>query len=501
MTFSIPVARRHAALMLLATVGLLSGCAVGPDWFRPAPPAVEGYTPEPLPAQTAAADVAGGEAQRFVRDLDIPGQWWVLFRSEKLNALIDEAIKANPNLQAAQATLRQTQENVLAEEGAFLPSVDAGLSTTRQRTTGAAFGQRGALGPFSVNTASVSVGYAPDVFGGLRRQVESLEAQSETQRFQVEATYLTLTSNVVASAIQEASLRAQIAATQDIITAQTQQYDLLRQQFELGGTSRAAVLAQEATLAQTRATLPTLQKALAQQRNLLSALIGRFPSQEPGETFDLAGLHLPQDLPVSLASELVQQRPDVRASEAQLHAASAQIGVVTASMFPQFSITGSFGSSAGRAADLFSPGTAVWSIGASVLQPLFRGGTLAHEKRAAVAAYESFEAQYRSTVLGAFQNVADTLRALQSDADSLRAQVEAEKSAADSLEMSRQQFQLGAIPYAALLDAQRIYLQVRVSLVQAQASRYADTAALFQALGGGWWNRPTVATSDDNRVR
>jgi NodT family efflux transporter outer membrane factor (OMF) lipoprotein len=204
---------------------------------------------------------------------------------------------------------------------------------------------------------------------------------------------------------------------------------------------------------------------------------------------------------VSLASELVQQRPDVRASEAQLHAASAQIGVVTANMFPQFSLTGSFGSSARRAADIFSPGTAVWSIGASVLQPLFRGGTLAHEKRAAVAAYESSEAQYRSTVLGAFQNVADTLRALQSDADSLRAQVEAEKSAADSLEMSRQQFQLGAIPYASLLDAQRVYLQARVNLVQAQASRYADTAALFQALGGGWWNRPTVATSDDGRAR
>ncbi len=495
MSNAVERARSSTALALIAAAGLLAGCTVGPDFLRPAPPATQGYTREPLPAQTASADVQGGEAQRFVDDLDIPGQWWTLFQSEPLNRLIDQAIQANPNLQAAQAALRQAQENTLAEGGLFYPSVDAGFQSTRQRISRASLGQKGAFGPFDVHTASVSVGYSPDVFGGLRRTIESLQAQEEAQKFQVEATYLTLTSNVVVAAVQEASLRAQIRATQEIIDAQAQQYDLLRQQFELGGTSRAAVLAQEATLAQTKATLPALQKQLAQQRNQLTALLGRLPSEEPSEIFELAALRLPQELPLSLPSNLVQQRPDVRSSEAQLHAASAQIGVVTASQFPQFTLSASFGSTATRIPDLFSPGTAIWSIGAGVLQPLFRGGQLEHEKKAAVAAFEGAEAQYRATVIAAFQNVADVLRALQSDAEAVRASVEAERSAFNSFEMSRQQFQLGAIPYASLLDAQRVYLQARVNLVQAQGTRFADTAALFQALGGGWWNRPAAVVS------
>jgi NodT family efflux transporter outer membrane factor (OMF) lipoprotein len=256
------------------------------------------------------------------------------------------------------------------------------------------------------------------------------------------------------------------------------------------------VLAQQTRLAQTKATLPPLQKQLAQMRNQLAALAGRFPSQESGETFELSAMKLPQDLPVSLPSKLVEQRPDIRSAEAELHSASAEIGVATSNMFPKFTISGDYGTVATKSGDLFSAGTGVWSFGGNLLQPLLHGGTLLHEKRAAVAAYDKAAAQYRATVLASFQNVADALRALQSDADALRAQTVAARSAADSLELSRQQYQAGAISYLSLLDAQRTYEQARISLVQSQADRYADTAALFQALGGGWWNRHDVATAE-----
>jgi len=293
--------------------------------------------------------------------------------------------------------------------------------------------------------------------------------------------------------VQEASLKAQIAATQDIIQLQTDQLKILQQQFELGGASRAAVLAQEAQLAQTKATLPPLQKQAAQQRNLLAALAGRFPNDEPVERFDLGALVLPDNLPLSLPSKLVEQRPDIRSAEAQVHTASAQIGVATANMLPQITLTGAYGRGGSEVSRFSNPSNAIWSIGAGLVQPLFHGGQLLHEKRAAVAAFDAAAAQYRNTVLTAFQNVADTLRALESDATALTAQVEAERSSLDSLELTRQQFQAGAITYTTLLDAERTYQQAHINVVQAQANRFADTAALFQALGGGWWNRVDVA--------
>jgi len=468
---------------------LLAACAVGPDFERPAAPDVAGYTPEKLAPDTASADVAGGAAQHFADGQDIPGEWWTLFHSEPLNALIAEALKANPNLQAAQAALIQAREYVYAQEGSFFPSVDANAQTQRQKANGAALGETGIHEIFNYSTATVSVSYPIDVFGGERRQLESTEAQAEYQRFQLEAAYLTLTSNVVAAAVQESSLRAQIAATQDILDDQSKQLDLLRQQFTLGGVAKSAVLAQETTLAQSRATLPPLQKQLAQARNRIAALAGRFPSQDTPQTFELDALQLPTALPVSLPSQLVEQRPDVRASEAQLHEASAQIGVATANMLPQFTITGDVGSAALAIGSLFTPGTGVWSIAAGIAQPIFHGGTLLHEKRAAEAGYDEAAAQYRSTVIGAFQNVADALRALQADAEALKASLAAERAAEDSLALARDQFKLGAISYPALLDSQTAYQQTRIALVQAQANRYADTAALFQALGGGWWNR------------
>jgi NodT family efflux transporter outer membrane factor (OMF) lipoprotein len=346
-----------------------------------------------------------------------------------------------------------------------------------------------------LTTGSVSVAYGLDVFGGERRQLESTEAQQDYQRYQLEAAYLTITSNVVAAAIQEASLRAQIAATQEIIADEKQQLDVLQKQFQLGAAARSAVLAQQATLNAAQATLPNLQKQLAQQRNQLTALAGRYPSQELGQTFDLATLELPQDLPLSLPSILVAQRPDIQAAQAQLHSASAQVGVAIGNMLPQFTLNASYGNAVIDIGSLLA-GPGIWSLGAGLTTPIFRGGQLLHEKRAAEAAFDASAAQYRSTVITAFQNVADTLRALQSDADALAAQVEAERSSSDNLVITRDQYRLGAINYTTLLNAETTYQQAHVNRVIAQATRYADTAALFQALGGGWWNRGDVASTD-----
>ena len=475
---------------------LMAGCAVGPDFERPAAPSVKGYTAEPLPKHTAAADAAGKQSQQLMDGGDIPGQWWELFHSPALNQLVERALKANPNLQAAQATLRQAQENVYAAQGALYPEVNANGSVTRQKFVGAQFGQPNNPGSiFSLYNASVSVSYGLDLFGVARRTLEAMGAQEEFQRFQLEGAYLTLTSNVVTTAVQEASLRAQIAATRDVLDAESQQLDLLQNQYKVGGIALSSVLAQKTALAQTRATLPALEKQLALIRNQLATLAGYFPSENEEAAFDLEMLQLPQDLPVSLPSKLVEQRPDIRAAESLLHAASAQIGVATANMFPQLTLTGGAGSVATTSGALFSSGSGVWNLGANLAQPIFRGGMLLHQKRAAVAAYDAAAAQYRGVVLSAFQDVANVLDALQSDANIFEAQAAAAQSASDSLDIARKQYQFGASSYLTLLNAQLAYQQTRIALAQARASRYADTAALFQSLGGGWWNRDDQAAA------
>ncbi len=478
--------------MACAALLVSEGCTVGPDYQQPAAPEVSGYTPEPLAPKTASAPVPGGSAQRFATGRDIPGEWWTLYRSPALDTLVRQALAANPDLQAAQAALRQARETATAQEGPLYPTVDASASMSRNRISGATFGQPGTSFLYSLATAQLSVAYDLDIFGRNRRAAEAAEAQAENQRFQLEAAYLTLTSNVVVAAVQEASLRAQIAATRDIVAAETTQLDMVRRQFALGGASKADVLAQEATVAQTRATLPALEKSLAQQRNLLTALAGRFPSQEIEQKFDLAAMELPLEIPVSLPSNLLDQRPDIQAAAASLHQASAEVGVATANMLPQLTLSASYGSMASTADGLFYPGTSIWSLGTGLTQPLFHGGQLLHQRRAAVAAFDQAAAQYRSTVLTAFRNVADALRALQTDADAVRQQAAADRAATGSLELARTQFAEGGISYLTLLNAQNTSNQARIALVQAQAARLSDTAALFQALGGGWWNRTDV---------
>lgn len=484
-----------AVFVLTAAV---SGCAVGPDFHPIAAPAVRGYTPEPLPPRTASADVVGGTPQTLRPGENIPGQWWTLFHSAQLNRLIEQAMKANPSLQAAQAALREADENVGAQEGYLYPSVVGGVTGLRERRLRYARGDPAGLGsPYTLMNVGVNVSYTLDVFGGIRRQVEADQAQSEYQRYLLEATYLALTANVVTAAVQEASLRGQSAATLELIKDEREQLVIVRNEFELGGASEADVLAQQTALAQTQATLPPLEKQLEIERDLLRALTGHFPDQDLGEDFDLSTLELPQNLPLSLPSQLVEQRPDVREYEALVHQTSAGIGVATANMLPQFTISGGLGTFAGAG---MNPGALAFSVLSGVAQPIFEGGTLLHRRRAAIAAYDQALAKYRYTVLVAFQNVADSLRALQADADYVKAQAAAERSASESYRVAREQYQAGYIAYPSLLAAQYAYQQTLLTLVQAEASRYADTAALFQALGGGWWNRSDVVPTNREDV-
>lgn len=477
------------------TAFLAAGCiVVGPDFLRPESPAVEAYTPTALPEVTASADIAGGDAQRFIQDADVPGQWWTSFGSDALNLLVEQALANNPDLDAAQAALRQAGENYRAVRGPYYPSVTGNAAAQRQQQS-QQFGNSVFNNVLNLYNVSVSVSYLLDVFGGTRRAVEAAGAQLENQRFVTEATYLALIANVLTAAIQEASLSAQIVATREIIAAQTQALDLTVQQFELGAVARGDVLAQQSQLTQTQAGLPTLQRQLAQVRTQLTVLSGRFPSEGLIAEVDLTDLQLPRELPLSVPSDLVNQRPDIRASEALLHAASAQIGIATANMLPQFNLSAAYGSTSSStpgSATLFSSDSMVWNLGSSVSAPIFRGGALAGQRQAAIANYDRAAAQYRSTVLNAFADIANVLYALELDAETLRAQDLAERTAAQSLEITTERFRAGAIAYLPLLDAQRIYQQVRIALVQAQATRFADTVALFQALGGGWWNRNDI---------
>jgi NodT family efflux transporter outer membrane factor (OMF) lipoprotein len=473
-----------------------SGCTVGPNFHRPDEPATSRYTETPLPQQTESA---GAGAQRFVDGGDLPAQWWSLYRSEPLDRLVRDAIAASPTLSAARATLRQAQENLAARTGALLyPAVNANASATRQKVSNAAFGAPGAS-LFNLYNASVDVSYLLDVAGGNRRQLEALEAQVDFQNYQLEGAYLALTSNIVTAAILEASLRAQLQATRDILAAEQEVVKRVRRQYELGGVARLDLVSVQSQAAQTEATIPPQESALAQARHQLAVLTGRLPSEASLPAFNLDALHLPEDIPVSLPSELVLQRPDIRASEALLHQASAQIGVATANLYPQVTLTGSFGVEALQLHNLFA-GPALWSIGAGLLQPIFRGGELQAERRAAIAAYDAAQANYQDTVLQAFRNVADALRALEEDARTVKAQTEAEALARDRLELTRKQFELGGTSYLALLDAQRQFAIARVALVRVQSTRYADTAALFQALGGGWWHGDQAVSLESTKT-
>jgi NodT family efflux transporter outer membrane factor (OMF) lipoprotein len=475
---------------VICCAALLAGCAVGPNFKTPEAPTVKSYTPNPVSTTSNATNVPGGEAQRFVAGRDIAGDWWTLFHSAPLNALIERSLKANPNLKAAQAALVVARENVKAQYGAYYPTASASFSASRQHTAeDIAPVPNNNNFSFSLFTPQVTVSYVPDVFGLNRRTVESMKAQEEQARFALVASDIALSANVVTAAIQEASLREQIDATHQLIDINTDMRRILRAQFARGYANRLDVAAQESQLAQIAATLPPLLKQLAQDRDLLATLSGGFPGDGPAEKFELSGLKLPEELPLSLPSKLVEQRPDVLQAEENWHAASAQIGIAVANRLPNFMLSADAGSMALQFSKMFSSGTGFWTLAGSVTQPIFEGGILLHRQRAAQAASIEAEEQYRAAVQTAFQNVADTLAALEQDAAARNAAAAAKDAAQVTLDLSRRQWQSGYAGYLSLLSAEQAYNQAVINLVQAQANRYADTAALFQALGGGWWNR------------
>lgn len=479
------------ALLLLGQTLLLTGCAVGPDFKKPEAPSVSRFTVQALPQQTAAADTAGGTAQTLTEEGALPADWWKLFQSPALDRLVQDALLANPDLAAASAALKAARADAAAQRAAFFPAFGANFQATRQKESDLLSPVLANPAPtFNLYTPQVSVSYVLDVFGGVRRAQESADATADAQRFTLEAARLTLVSNIVLAAIAQASLTDQVHAQREIVANAQQQSQLLEDQVRRGGASRAALEAQNALTSQAEAQLTQLEKQAAQQQDQLAALSGRLPAEFAPVSLTISDITLPHALPLSVPASLVRQRPDVRIAEENLHAANAQVGVAIAQMLPNLTLSASTGSAATAIGSLFSSGGGFWNIGAGLAQPLFDGGALLNRKRAADARLEGAKAQYRSAVVTAFQNTADALEAVAADARQLKAAAAAEASAARSLQMARRQREVGDIAMPALLLAEQSYQQAEIALIQARAARYADTVALFAALGGGWWERP-----------
>lgn len=473
-------------MLVVALPLLLAGCGmVGPDFMKPAAPTVATYTEGVQPAVTSGT----ASGQTFKLEQNIPRDWWTLFHSPALNELITTGLKNSPTVMAAEAAFVNARESAnVGRDTLSVPAVDANVSEERQRLSTATFGLPGGSHTFNLTNATVGVSYTLDLFGGNRRRIESLEAQVEASGYLLQAARITLAANIATTAIREAALRAQIRSTEDMIQLEGRNLDILLKRETLGAVSQTEVQVQRTTLAQTRASLPALQRQLAQTRHQLAAYVGRFPGEAGLSTFELEGLTLPQQLPLSVPSALVRQRPDIQVAEAQLHQATADMGVSISNAYPNITLSSSFGSIATRPADMLSSIAPIWSLGAGIAQPLFHGGALEAGQRAAQAALDQSAAQYRQSVLNAFQNVADVLRALETDDVALAAQTQATDAAHRSMTLAQAQYAAGAISYLTLLAAQDRDSQVRLNLVQAQANRFADTAALFLALGGGWWN-------------
>ena len=479
-----------------AAAALLAGCAVGPDFQRPAAPTVDRYLPAPLPAKTAPA--RGEDLQGFAAGATVDGRWWTLFGSPALDALEDEALRRNADLAAARAALRQAHELYLAQRASRFPTVQ--LSTNAARTKNSdtlASPLSSNAQTYSLYAAQLDIAYVLDVFGGQRRQTETLAAQAEAQKFQVAAAYVALTSNVAGAVLQIAALKSQLATTTSVIAANRRMLEITRRRQSLGEASALDVAGAESALEQAEQPVPGLQKQLGQLNDLLAIYLGRPPAEAELLQLDLTAFRLPAELPVSLPSTLVRQRPDVRAAEANLHAASAQVGVAMAARLPSFTLDGSLGGNSTALSSLFSSANSLWSIGGSASQSVFDAGALRHQQRAAEAGLAQAQEQYRAAVLAALQNTADALQAIVFDAETLRHAALASDAASRSSSLSRAQFEHGEVDALTALNAEAAADQAQLALIQARAARYTDTVALLQALGGGWWN--TAEASGEER--
>jgi NodT family efflux transporter outer membrane factor (OMF) lipoprotein len=493
------VRRVMQPVLLLGIGSLLGACAVGPDFHVPEAPAVAQYTAGVQPAATVSSAGAGGVAQHFDAGMDIPAQWWTLFHSPQLDALVRQALLNSPLLAQAKATLRQASASFNGQIGATrYPQADLQLSNTRQQIDTAALGIPNVpqAGPFTLYNVSLDVSYTVDAFGANSRMLEGLQAQVDNQADELQAARLALVANVVTAAIRQASLHAQIVKSEQMLQLQRLQLGIMEQRFAAGGIAERDVRNQRLLVAQGEASLPSLRQQLAQVSHQLAIYLGKAPAQAEVRPLDLNALTLPDTLPLSLPSALVRQRPDIRAAEASLHQASAQVGAATANLYPQLTLSASAGAEQMHISDL-ADSLNVWNIGLKLMQPLFHGGALRAKKRAAVAAYDAAAAGYQQTVLLALQQVADSLRALENDAQALQARTQAAANAESSLAITLRQYQAGGISHLSLLDAQRQQMQTDLDRTVAQAARYTDTVALLQALGGGWWNVSDAVSRPD----
>lgn len=476
-----PALKGMGALVLCSILG----CAVGPNFERPKPPSIESYTTGTTPSATIPAD---GKTQYFEQGAKIASDWWRLFNSPKLDAVVKEALANNQNLQATQASLRQSQNILRAGYGVFYPQLNAGFEASRQKTSSAATGEHIPSSIFNLFTLSATVSYALDVFGGERRAVESLGAQVDFQHAVVMATYITLSGNVVNTMIAQAGYQEQITATEQLINLQREQVKLTNAQAQAGVVPYTNLLSLQSQLATLEATLPPLRQKLSQTEHLLATLVGRTPAEWVPQEVELTDLTLPGELPITLPSQFVQQRPDILAAEALLHSASAGIGVATAALFPSFTLSGAYGVGSNSTTNLFKSNSSFWNLGANISAPLFHGGTLWFERKAALDAYQFSLANYRQTVLSAFAQVADILRALEHDAELVQAQSLALSASEEAQRLILVNYQSGTANYVQVLIANGQYQQAKIGYLQAQAQRFQDTVALFVSLGGGWWN-------------
>jgi NodT family efflux transporter outer membrane factor (OMF) lipoprotein len=490
---------RSQRFILVSSIAALalSGCTVGPDFHQPASPTIERYLPEPLPAGTAPAIKHGGPPQHFVIGGAVNSRWWHLFGSAKLDALEEEALRHNADIAAAQAALRQAHEVWLAGRASMFPSVELAASGAGQKNSDVL------ASPLSSNAQTYSlfagqfnISYILDVFGGQRRRIETLAAQAEAQRFQVDAAYLALTTNVASTVLQIASLNSQLKATEANVTAYRRLLTITQDMQRLGESSTGDVASAESALEQAQQTVPIIRKQIGQLHDLLAVYIGRETANLPQSQLDLADFQLPAELPVSLPADLVHQRPDVRAAEAALHAASAEVGVATAARLPSFQLTGALGGISTALRTLLSNGNTTWTVGSSATQAVFDAGALRHQQKAAEAALDQARAQYRSTVLVAFQNTADVLQAIMQDAETLDHAVRAADAAARSSLLAQAALAHGEVGALTALDAEIAARQAQLALVQARTARYTDTVGLFQALGGGWGNSGETIAGD-----
>ncbi|MBS0186047.1 MAG: efflux transporter outer membrane subunit [Proteobacteria bacterium] len=470
---------------------LITACTVGPDYKRPAPPHTQTYVKD-FPDVTPKAQKKGQEEQHFNFGEKLQHDWWTLFKSKPLNKLIEKALAHSPTLEAAEGALKQAQENVAIFSGNnFYPSVDLNLGVERQKVTAASSGTTGSPTTYNLWNPSLNMSYTFDLFGGQQRGMEALLADVDYQQYLWEAAHLTLVSTLITTLIQEASLREQINVIQKMIDVQMKILEIMKAQLKMGGAAEVDILTQETLLAQTQALLPTLEKQLYYTSHAISVLVGEFPEEIQRMPFTFKDLHLPRNLPIQLPASLVRKRPDIKASEALLKASNANIGVAQANFFPTLTLTGSVGTMALSTHDMMANSATVWSLGSSLLLPLFKGGALTAEKRAMEAAYDQAFANYRQTVLTAFQEVADALRSIVQDAKNFQLQNSAQEKALKTFLISERQFKVGGVPYLSVLNAEIQYLQTLLNTINASALRFTDTVALFQALGGGWEEKLT----------